>query len=189
MQQVQREKPDNPIDNARRAYNVLLQVAFIWSTPVQMLMRKVGTMGRRYPLQWQFITGMFVMFGFEAALNPVGDHAPMVLAASLTGALMVLHWVKRPKAVKQHTLYCGDSGLGNHKLAYTVFEPAVAMLAGVGCLYLSPALGIYLIGAAVSSSLFFAHLDSRDAARLRAMSDAEHEQRAYMATYRQERES
>lgn len=189
MQQEQRESPKQrtPLDDMRRGFNILLVIAFIWAVPVQVLMRKVGTVGGRY-ISPHFAIGIVWIVVFCSLVDPGQHPAPVIFFAILTASMTVLHWVKRD--VKGHSQYCGDSGLGYGKSVYTLWEPLAFALAGwaVMASELSTALGFFMMGSGVASGFFHSHLDDRDRARIRTMNDAALEQRYSMELYRKEYE-
>ncbi len=171
---------ERPLDGVRQAYGWVMLFAQIGAVPVEAAMRKIGTMGSRYPTSWPFPVGMLAMGVVCYAAGPVGQ-----TYAALVWALWILHIVRRNKAA--HSMYCGRSGLGTGRRVYTAWEPIVFAAVGVGVMFLSPPTGLCMIASAVCSAVVFGHIEGRDRARLRAMRDAALEQEAIMAEFQRER--
>lgn len=184
MQQQNGLTPWNPLDDMRKGHGVLMLVATIWATPVQILMRKAGSMGSRY-ISWHFWVGLFGPILFCQMLFPHFPQWPATCFSLFVGSLMILHWIKADPT--ENSVFFGRSGLGEWKGVYTVGEPVAFFLAGAACMALSPGLGIYMMGAGLASSLFHGNIAARDASRLRAMRDAEIEQNWIMAQHRRRR--
>lgn len=179
--------PWNPVESLRQGYNWFLLLAFIAAVPVQILMRKAGTCGRRY-VSWHHYVGVACPF-LVAGLFPQYPVEPSVCLSVLCAGMLIVHkTAKKPEGRRIHSLYCGDSPFGSGKLAYTTFEPAVLAIIGFCFVALSPTLGFYMVVSAIGSSFFHSHLEARDNARVRAMTDAAIEQEYVMDQFKKERE-
>jgi hypothetical protein len=170
-------------EKAQSAFHLVLLAASILMAPVQLWLRKPGTMGTHYPLCWQFLVG--VLLAPVLALLFGGNEA-VVVSFVFTGvsvALMAKHKVSANRDV--HSDFCGLSRLGTSEHAYTRWEPLLFLL--VGCpLLLVPAfnpVGITMVAGGVASAFFHDMLRSRERAKARAMRDAAWEQRAAVDLY------
>jgi hypothetical protein len=184
----QQEKPTGMLEDAKRGFNVLLLLAFVWGTPVQIFCRKFGTWGSRN-LSIHFLFGLGWPLLFWEVFCPRDPQWPFLLLAVLMIAGIVLHLVLRDKHDKtKHSQYTGDSICGTGKHA-TTRECVLISLVGLVAFPVSPGMCAFLIGSGFASGFFHGWIQDRDKARIRAVRDAQLEQEYYMGLYRKEYQS
>jgi hypothetical protein len=184
MRQAQQDnQPPDPVDGVQWSLNLFRFLTFVWAVPVQTLMRKLGTVGRR-TISWHFILGALWPMLFCASLGPKGNHQPAVVFSAMVGGMAILHAIKCDR--KGHSPYCGDSGLGYGRLVYTVREPLVFLLAGFCVALAFKGIGLFMMLSAGASGRFHSYLDALDRARARNLNDAALEQQYLIEFYKKE---
>lgn len=177
-------KPLNPVDDMRKAFNAALFIAFVIGVPVQVWLRRKGTLGKKY-ISYHFLLGVvaIVLWGEFA---PPQEFYMFLIFAGLTSLGILLHTFYRKKGM--HSQYVGDSICGSGPNAKTKWELLLTFCIGVCFMPISQGLGAYIIASGVGSSFFHSWVEDRDNARLRAMRDAEIEQGYFMERFKNERQ-
>ncbi|MCE9564622.1 MAG: hypothetical protein K8U57_21520 [Planctomycetes bacterium] len=169
--------------DAKKAFNLLLFFAQVWSLPLEVYVRRGGTWGSKY-MGFHCLLGMLFIPVFGAILFPKDDQTPFFGFMVFTGLMLVAHriegWKKQKAGYVVHSRYSGQSIFpGNEFRAKSVFEPALLAAVGGAVLYLSVPLGMYLMGGSVALSLVYSMAEEQDMARVRQMRDAQIEARYY----------
>ncbi len=166
---MQENKQPSMLDDMRNGFNMLLFAAFVLAVPTQLFMRKLGTLGSRYiTLHFPVCIVLLLLFGLQ----------PFNVLAVLCVVWIVLHKAKQQKGF--HSQYVGDSLCGSSRHAKTALEPLAMFIIAAMVFPVSKELTVFLVVSGIASSFFHSWMQDRDNARVRAMHDAELEQRYYM---------
>jgi hypothetical protein len=185
--------PDSSFGDARDTANVARFFARAAALPVEVCLRRFGTWGDRY-LGVASVFGLFWPLVFGAFYGPARGLAWLTFWWFVVLGLLLVHRVagvvRRVRGYECHSRYAGDSwflavpGFGDPQRAYVLEVLTSALVAGVLAELVSKPLGAMLLVSTLAHAVNLALAHLADAARLRAMRDAEIEYRYYLALYR-----
>ncbi len=176
----QQQQQETILNRWRQQWNLMTWLCLIHVAPVEVFLRKCGTMGSRYPPPLATLLAIPWLLLFPV-LTGAPQHAEGVygLGALWFYAAFVHNGRRRQlerKGCYQHSRFKGFSVFGHY--GYYI-EPLTVTGAGFLALVYSPALGVYLVLAAVALLVNHGTIEQRDNAHIRALRDAVIEQEVF----------
>ena len=186
----QQHQQPQPFGDMRKSVNILLFCAQVVSAPLRAWLTVPGTWGARF-VDWRFALGVAVQILAPPLFFPRSDGRPLVAFWVATLVMLLVQRVagvwRRRRGYVTHSQYTGKPWMpGNEIAAKGTKEPALCFCVGVIVLGPCPALGGWLIAASFAQACCVAWNETRDAARLRSLRDAEIEHRYLMERFREE---
>lgn len=185
----EQQQPGRPFEEERKQLGMLLAIAQMVCAPAEIWLRRGGTFGEKY-LGYHLGMGLLLMFMAPPLFFPADDARPLLLAWGTTLVMAAAHRIKgawlRRRGRLVHSQYSGDSVFGDGIWVKQHLEPGACIFGGLAMCFLSPPLGAWMIASGLCLGFCVAWNAERDAARVRAMRDAQIENSYYADRFKQE---
>jgi hypothetical protein len=180
VQEHQGAQSQQPFQEVRQTANALIAAAQIMGKMAEVFLRVPGTFGDRF-LGLQAVFSWIILLIWGPLIFPTEDPRPMLWLWIAATVMLIIHRITGAfRKNEEHSLYSGRPILSwffadEIRLKGT-WEPMVVVVAGIGALSFSIALGSYLVAAGIAIGIGAEWQRAADRAKVRAMRDARIEQ-------------
>jgi hypothetical protein len=177
---VTNDQNRKPFQGLRDSINLLHLTLQVMAAPVEVWLRKPGTVGERYFGIAAFLSLLFMPMFFAAVEMPDPYGGALIFWCAYIVMLAVHRVARVGRKAEVHSHCMGESIFG-----YNV-EPVVCFLVGGLLCVVSIPVGLYVVCAAFAVSFESEFIKARDRAQVRALRDARIEQENLASQFRGE---